>query len=411
MERACYSVQIIEELTGEKRAKQIKAMENDKDAMRSYKFRIYPSKAQEKEMCRHLWVSKELWNKLLGATVKKYDSEKKFPSKSEFQAMVKNSGLYSQTAQGIAHRLHRALRAKIRAKKEGRKWGFPRFKSFDRMKSLHYPQFGFELGEKLKVTPFGELSIVKHRRVAGTIKTLTIKHELSGKWFAVFCAEQEPGQPKINNGGKIGIDLGLITLATLSNGEKIKNPHHMKTHEERLAFFQRELSNKKKGSHKRKMAKIKVARLHERVANTRLDFLHKTANRLLSDYSLIAMEKLASREMAMQGHGKGINDAGWGTFANILTYKAENAGSKVVFVDPRNTSKECSDCGQLVEKTLWERQHDCPSCGLSIDRDVNAAIIILTRATAGAAGSNASGDGAMAPSVKEDAMRIEPMAQ
>lgn len=375
---------------------------------RTYKFRLYPSKAQEKEMCRHLWISKELWNKLLDATIKRYVEEKKFFSKTELQLMVKNSGLFSQTAQGIAHRLYRALKAKIKAKKEGKKWGFPRFKSFDRVKSLYYPQneIGFVLTNKLKVSQFGEINIKKHREIKGIIKTLSLKRGPSGKWFAVFCAEQEPEQPKINNGGRIGIDLGLITLATLSNGEKINNPHHLKKHEERLAFFQRELSKKKKGGYNRKKAKKEVAKLHEKTANTRLDFLHKTANRLLSDYSIIAMEKLASQEMAMQGHGKGINDAGWGAFANILAYKAENAGCKVVFVNPKNTSKECSNCGQLVDKTLYERQHNCPSCGLSIDRDVNAAINILNRATVGITGSNACEDGAIVPSVKQEAITL-----
>ncbi len=382
--------------------------------IKAYKFRIYQSKQQDKEMQKHLWISKELWNKLLDAAIRQYNSEKKFPSKSELQVMAKNSGLYSQTAQGIAHRLHKALGAKIRAKKEGRKWGFPRFKPLERMKSLHYPQCenGFTLADKLKVSPFGEINIIRHREIKGAIKTLTLKKESSGKWFAVFCAEREQEQPKINNGRQIGIDLGLIAFATLSNGEKIRNPHHLKIHEQRMAFFQRKLSRKRKGSKNRKKARWKVARLHEKVANARLDFLHKTANNLLSNYSLVAMEKLASREMAMQGHGKGINDAGWGTFANILAYKAGNAGCKVVFVDPRNTSKECSCCGQLVNKTLRERQHNCPSCGLSIDRDVNAAINILKRATAGRAGSYACGDQAAAQkgqagSLKQELYTIE----
>ena len=374
--------------------------------MRTYRFRIYPSKLQDKEMQKHLWISKELWNNLLGATVKLYDAKKKFPTKSEFQMMVKDTELYSQTAQGVAHRLDEALKAKIRAKKQGKEWGFPRFKSIDRMRSLYYPQFGFSLANKLKVSPFGEISIKKHREINGTIKTLTLKRELSGKWFAVFCAEQIPTQPKINNGKQTGMDLGLITLAALSNGEKIKNPRHLKTHEERLAFVQRELSKKKKGSHNRRKAKLKVARLHERVSNTRLDFLHKTANNLVSTYSFVAMEKLASRDMAMQGHGKGINDAGWGMFANMLAYKAENAGCKVVFVAPRNTSKECSGCHQLVEKTLWERQHICPYCGLSIDRDINAAINILNRATVGITGSYACEDGAMVLPVKQEAIAL-----
>ncbi len=198
---------------------------------RAYKFRIYPTRMQEKEMCRHLWISKELWNKLLEETKKGYSAEKKFYSRSELQVMVKKSGLYSQTAQGIAHRLYRAVRAKVQAKKNWKKWGFPRFKSFDRMKSLFYPQSGFSLDKTLKVTPFGGITIKKHREINGKIKTLALKREPSGKWFAIFCAETKPETPKINNGGAAGLDLGLINLATLSNGEIIKNPHQFRKFE------------------------------------------------------------------------------------------------------------------------------------------------------------------------------------
>ena len=149
---------------------------------------------------------------------------------------------------------------------------------------------------------------------------------------------------------------------------------------------------------------LKIALVHEKIGNTRQDFLHKIANQLLSNYSFIALEKLASQEMAEKGHGKNINDAGWNMFANILDYKAEEAGSRVVFVNPRNTSRECSDCGALVNKELWERRHNCPSCGLSMDRDVNAAINILKRATEGTSGSNASGNVAIATPMKEESI-------
>lgn len=371
--------------------------------MKAYKFRLYPTKVQEKELGKHLWISKELWNKLLESTKQRYDKEKKFFSKLELQVMVKNSGLYAQTAQGIAHRLHRSVKAKIKAKREGKKWGFPRFKSFDNMKSLYYPQSGFILKHKLKVSPFGEINIKKHREINGKIKTLTLKREPSGKWFAIFCVKVEKQQHRINNGSAVGVDLGLTNLATTSNGTVIRNPHQFEKLEESLSVAQRRLSKKQKRSNNRKKAKFKAARIHEKISNARLDFLHKAANLLLSKYSLIAMEKLASQEMATQGHGKGINDAGWGIFANILCYKAESAGCRVVFVNPKNTSKECSSCGKLVGKTLYERHHDCSFCGLSIDRDVNASINILKRATAGQAGSNACGDGTTVPSVNQEA--------
>lgn len=371
--------------------------------MKTYKFRIYPSKTQENLLKHHLWVEKNLWNMLLAANKKRYDAEKKFLTKNEMQVMVKNSGLYSQVAQTLSHRLQKALWRMVKMRKQGKKCGYPRFKNIDRIKSLNYPQSGFWLDRKLKVTPFGEINIKKHREIEGSIKTLSLKREASGKWFATFCAEQDKSAPRENKGEQIGIDLGLKTFATLSDGIKIRNPRHLKKYEEKLAQYQRVLDNKKKGSRNRRKAKRKVALIYEKVANTRTDFLHKTSKNLVNSYSLIALEKLASQEMAEQNYGKQINDAGWGMFANMLAYKAESAGCQVVFVDPKNTTQECSNCHQIVPKDLTERTHDCPHCGLVLDRDLNAARNILIRATEGYSGSNASGDVPIGTSLKEEA--------
>jgi putative transposase len=369
--------------------------------MRAYKFRLYPSKTQEKELNTHLWLSKEQWNEMLELVKELYKNHGKFPTKRTLMEFVKHSGLYSQTAQAVANRLNDALWKKI-----GQKAGFPRFKSFDRMKSLNYPQFGFSLGKKLKVTPFGEISIKKHRDIKGVIKTLTLKRAASGKWFAIFCVQEEKRPPKENKGEKVGIDLGLTNFAAFSNGKVIENPRHFRKHEERLALLQRNLSKHKKGSRNKKRAKLKVAVEHERISNSRSDFHHKLSHELVNTYSLIALEALKSKEMAERNFGKSINDAGWNKFANMLVYKAEGAGCEVVFVNPRNTTKECSCCGAVVEKTLSDRTHTCPFCGLRIDRDLNAARNILTRATAGTAGSNASGDETAVSSRKEDATRF-----
>jgi putative transposase len=380
--------------------------------MRAYKFRIYPSKMQEKEMQKHLWLSKELWNEMLAFTKEVYNNYEKFPTKRTLREMVKQSGLFSQVGQELVDRLVDALDRKIGMKKKGEKGGFPRFKSFDRMKSLSYPQSGFWLDKKLEVTPFGEISIKKHREIKGRIKTLTLKRESSEKWFAIFTTEEEKSMPKENKGAAVGIDLGLKTFATLSNGEMIRNPRHLMKHEDRLAFIQRKFSKKKKGSGNRKKAKVRVAKLHEKVANTRRDFLHKTTTDLVNIYSFIASEKLASQEMAEQHYGKQINDAGWNMFANMLAYKAEGAGCRVVFVGPRDTSKTCSRCGNIrSDLTLWNRTYNCPNCGLSMDRDLNAARNILTRATPGQGGSNACNsvrerDVALATSMKQEARPV-----
>jgi putative transposase len=374
--------------------------------MRAYKFRIYPSKKQEELLNHHLWLAKNLWNEMLAFTKEIYRDYNKFPTRRTLREFVKNSGLYSQVGQKLVGRLIDALHRKIEMKKRREKGGFPRFKSFERMKSLHYPQYrtGFWLDKKLKVTPFGEIAIKKHREIKGKIKTLTLKRESSGKWFAIFCVETPKEIPKQNKGEEIGIDLGLKTFATLSNGMRINNPRHFKRYGDRLAFIQRELSKKKKGSSNRKRAKVRVAVLHENISDCRRDFLHKISTGLVNDYSIIALEKLASREMAEQNYGKSINDAGWNMFANMLAYKAEGAGCRIVFVNPENTSKICSKCGNIRnDLTLWDRMYTCPKCGLNIDRDLNAARVILIRATEGHSGSNASGNATIVASMKEEA--------
>jgi putative transposase len=374
--------------------------------MRAYKFRIYPSKKQEEQMSRYLWVSKELWNELLEHCKQTYKDFGYFPTKNTLQFMVKNYGLYSQAEQEVAHRVYNSVMRVFKMRKRGAGCGFPRFKSIDRMKSLHYPQYetGFWLDKKLKVTPFGEIAIKKHREIKGRIKTLTLKRESSGKWFAVFCVDTPKEIPKENKGGVVGIDLGLKTFATLSNGMRINNPRHLMKYEDRLAFIQRKFSRKERRSSNRKRAKVRIARLHEKISDTRRDFLHKTTTDLVNIYSFIALEKLASQEMAEENYGKQINDAGWNMFANMLAYKAEGAGCRVVFVDPKDTSKMCSRCGNIRNNlTLWDREYNCPNCDLSTDRDLNAACNILIRATPGQGGSNASGNVAIATSMKEEA--------
>ena len=354
-------------------------------------------------MNTNFWLAKNLWNDLLEHSKTIFQNFDKFPTKSTIAAMTKDSGLYSQVAQEIGFRVENGIWRYVKLRKAGnRKAGFPRFKSIDRMKSLHYPQSGFSLGKKLKVTPFGEIPIVQHREIRGKIKTLTLKKEASGKWFVCFAVEETPTARASNGKPKIGIDLGLKTLATLSDGNVIENPRHLKKYADNLAGLQQLLSRKKKGSHNRKKQKRKVALAYEKVANTRTDFLHKMTTNLVNSYSFIALEKLASQEMAEQNFGKSINDAGWGIFANMLRYKAESAGCEVVFVNPKNTTKMCSKCGGVQGMPLEVRTYDCP-CGNVMSRDLNAAHNILTRATQGHWGSNASGDVPQGTSLNEEA--------
>ena len=170
-----------------------------------------------------------------------------------------------------------------------------------------------------------------------------------------------------------------------------------------FTYTTRKLSQKKKGSRNRKKAKTPLAIEHEKLKDTRRDFLHGLSRNLVSSYSFIALEDLASQELAEQNYGKQINDAGWGELANMLRYKAESAGCEVVFVNPKDTTKTCCICGNMMDMPLSVREYDCPLCGNSIDRDLNAAYNILKRATGGTPGSNACGDVSRNTSMKQEA--------
>jgi putative transposase len=375
--------------------------------MKSYKFRIYPTKTQDIQMRQHLWLAKELWNDLLAHSKFMLDCFDKVPSVDSLQIMAKGWGMFSQTQQEISHRIHISTMRFFKLRKKGIKVGFPRFKSFNRMKSLHYPQYGtgFILDKKLNVNPFGSIKIKQHREIVGAIKTLALKREASGKWFAIFAVEEPKTTPKINNGPEVGIDVGLKCFAKISDENSISNPRHFRRYEDKLAKAQRRLSKKKKGSKNRNRAKKEVATIHEKISNTRSDFLHKTSTLLVNKYSFIGIEGLSVQKMAMKEFGKSINDAGWATLGQFLNYKAANAGSLVVVVDPYNSTKTCHRCHHVQDMPLEERVYRCPECGLVMDRDLNSAkyIFELAKATSGQGGSNASGDGPKGPSLNDEA--------
>ena len=366
--------------------------------MKAYKFRLNPNKEQARQLDHHLWMEKNLWNEMLAFTKESYANYEKFATKKTLRSFVKESGLYSQAAQELVDRLDGAIWRMIDLRKKGIECGFPRFKSFDRMKSLSYPQSGFSLGKKLKVTPFGEMDIVQHRDIIGTIKTLVIKKDASGKWFACITVD-EPEVVKASNGKpRVGIDLGLKTLATISDGKTIKNPRHIKKHAKKLAKLQRNASRKKKGSNNRWKANKLAAVEYEHLKNARKDFLHKETRKLVNSYSFIALEDLSSQEMAEQRFGKSINDAGWGMFASMMRNKAESAGCEVVFVNPKDTTKTCNCCGSKQDMPLEIRTYVCHSCGHTEDRDLNAAKNILARATEGHSENYACGNLISTPS-------------
>lgn len=235
------------------------------------------------------------------------------------------------------------------------------------------------MSDRLYIQNVGKIKVRLHRPIEGEIKTVAIKRE-AGKWFVVFSCNKVPARAYPVTTAEVGIDMGLESFAALSTGEKIENPRWFRASENRLAKAQKSLERKKKGSNRRRKDKQKVARLHAKVTNQRQDFQHKLSHRIVSENSLIAVENLAPGRMAERastGMAKSIHDAAWASFILMLAYKAEEAGRLLVKVNPRGTSQTCSQCGTVVPKTLSDRVHLC-SCGLVLDRDINASLNILS---------------------------------
>jgi len=365
-------------------------------AVRNYRFRIYPNKEQEQKLLAWLETCRWIYNTALAQRKEAWEREKRAITRAEQQVWLKEAKktderlreIHSQVAQEVLFRIERAFSAFFRRVKNGETPGYPRFKGRGRYKSLTFTQFGegkgasFQ-GGKLKLSKIGLVKIKLHRQIPGTVKTVIIKRDAAGRWWAIFAVEIKLAQQQIHTGPAAGLDAGLEKFAALSDGSIIENPRHLRKTEERLKRVQRELSRKEKGSRNRERARRKLAKLHAKVRSQRMDFLHKQSRKLVNTYSLIAVEELNIKGMAKNHHlAKSISDAGWGEFISMLEYKAEEAGAKLVKVNPSGTSQECSRCGMTVLKKLSERVHCCPYCGLTLDRDVNAARNILKRALA-----------------------------
>lgn len=356
--------------------------------LKAYKFRIYPTKSQKTKMDQTLDLCRWTYNKTLeirktawekeGKSLSKYETNNMLPEWKEDKPELKE--VFSQVLQNVHERVDLALKAFFRRVKAGERPGYPRFRGKGWYDSFIYPQKGFKLESgKLYLSKIGDLKIKLHRQIGGRIKRLTIRRTATGKWFACFSVEIEDlPKPPWKDGSIVGIDVGLTSFATLSNGEKITNPRFFRDEEKELVRVQRKLSKAAKGTPERRAALKVVERVHERISNKRYEFAHQVSRDLVDRFGLIAFEDLNIKNMMQNNNlAKSIGDVAWNMLVTVTSYKAESAGSIVVLVDPRNTSKMCSRCGILVEKTLADRVHNCPECGLSMDRDWNAAINIL----------------------------------
>ncbi len=296
--------------------------------------------------------------------------------------------IHSQVLQDCIKRVKLAFDRWFKADKNGQRLGKPRFNGIGRYRSFTYPQIKQDCleGNKINLPKIGLVKLIQHRRLPDgfQIKTATISRKADG--YYVTLSLEDKSVPRFNCDVKpttentLGIDMGLKDFLVTSDGESVPIPQYYRKSQKRLKTLQKGLSRKKKGSNRWLKGVKAVGKQHKKVADKRKDFHFKTANELLSKADVIAHENLSIKGLTKTRLSKSINDAGWGQFLTILTVKAENAGQKTIGVNPRNTSQDCSNCGEKVPKELNIRTHSCPHCGIVIDRDVNAAINIKNRA-------------------------------
>jgi len=354
--------------------------------MKTFKYRLRPSKSQRTKLIRTLELCRWVYNETLATRKNAWEQGKKFLSLYDTYKLLpmwkqehpELKDVYAQILQSVQDRVDLGFKAFFRRVKAGEKPGYPRFRGYDRYDSFTFKQSGFKIFQsRLVLSKIGSIKIILHRPIQGRIKTLTIRRDAVGHWYACFACEVE-AEPLAFNQQAIGIDMGLESFATLSNGAKVENPRFFRRDEKELTKAQRKLSKAAKGTRERMKRRRTVQHINQRIANRRRDLAHKLSHDLVESYGMLAFEKLNSKNM-LQNHclAKSISDAAWNQLIRYTTYKAENAGRVVVFVNPRNTSQKCSRCGTLVEKSLAVRIHACSVCGLIMDRDENAANNIL----------------------------------
>jgi putative transposase len=312
-----------------------------------------------------------------GVSVSQYAQEAEL--KDLRAAMPEYAAVHSHVLQDVLARLNKTYQdffRRVTTGHGGQTPGFPRFQGRNRWHSFTYKEYGN--GARLDngflvLSKIGRMAVRWSRLMEGTPKTVTLSREADG-WYVCFSCADVPRQPLAPTGQEIGIDLGLESFATLSDGTMIHNPRCYRKAERRLKTAQRKVARRKKGSNRRRQAVKLLAKAHQAVKRQRQDFQQKAALKLVQQYDTIYHEDLQVANMVKNHHlAKSISDAGWSAFLTILAFKAAYAGKQAVAVQPAYTSQRCSGCGVIVSKGLSVRWHSCPDCGTSLHRDHNAA--------------------------------------
>lgn len=354
---------------------------------RAYKFRLYPSREQAELLAKHFGCTRFVYNHFLNQRKEQYRLTGKSDNyyaqarsltelkKQEATAWLKE--INSQSLQFALRSLETAYTNFFQKRAK-----FPSFKSKHAKNSFTVPQSIFIADGRLFIPKFKEgIKCRVHREIKGKVGKATISKTPSGKYFVSVFTEEEYVTPIKKSGKAVGVDMGLKDLLITSDGETFKNNRYIKRYERKLAKAQLHLSRKKKGSKGFENQRLKVAKLHEKIANSRADYLHKCSISLVRRYDTICIEDLNVKGMERNHRlAKSVTDASWGAFVSMLTYKAEWNGKKVVKIDRFfPSSQTCNVCGYINKQTkdLSVREWECPVCHTHHNRDVNAAINIL----------------------------------
>ena len=353
---------------------------------RTFRYRLYPNKDQAEALGEILWIACWLYNRALDYRRKKWRESREAVRYSQQSAMWREwrneepaenplRQLNMSAGQQVLRRLESSYRQFVMGKR-----GRPRFKKVSRFSSVNYkPGDGASIkNNRLYVQNVGLVRVRMHRKLPnGKLKNIIIKRKSSG-WYVLLQIELPEQTFVRSSNAPVGVDMGIMHALALSDGTIIDSPKFLELSLIKLRVLQRSLARKKRGGSNWRKTKHQIACLHERISNQRLGWWHKVTRRLVDTYGMVAIEDLQlsfilrNDKLALAAH-----DIGLGMFRTLLDYKAIEAGVEVILVNPRGTSKACSGCGSIVEKSLKDRIYRCHHCGLVLDRDVNAAKNIL----------------------------------